>query len=48
MFTKSVYSISKSIKYLFVYKNILESSNCNVAMKYFGIVDKNVAAMFKS
>ena len=23
--TKSVYSISKSIKYLFIYKNILES-----------------------
>ena len=44
--TKSVYSISKSIEYLFIYKNISESQNCNVAMKYFGIIDKNVAAIF--
>ena len=45
--TKSVYSISKSIKYLFTYKNISESKNFNVAMKYFGIIDKNIAAIFQ-
>ena len=45
--TISVYNISKSIKYLFTYKNILESQNSNVAMKYFGIIDKNVASIFQ-
>ena len=44
---KSVYSIYKSIKYLFIYKNISESWNCKVAMKYFGIIDKNVAEIFQ-
>ena len=32
--TKYFYNISKNIKYLFVLKNISESRNCNVAMKY--------------
>ena len=30
---ESFYNISKSIKYLFVFKNISESLNYNVAMK---------------
>ena len=44
---KSIYSISKSIKYLFIYKNISESLICNVAIKYLGIIDKNVTAIFQ-
>ena len=36
-----VYNISKTIKYLFFFKNISENKNCNVAMKYFAIFDKN-------
>ena len=32
-FNEIVYNISKIIKYLFFYKNISESQNCNVAMK---------------
>ena len=32
---------------LFIYKNISESYHCNVAMKYFGIIDKNFAAIFQ-
>ena len=41
------YNISKSIKYLFVFKNILESWNFNFAMKYFAMFDKNVATIFR-
>ena len=41
------YNISKSVKYLFVYKNISESLNFNVAVKYFAIFDKNVATTFQ-
>ena len=44
---KYFYNISKSIKYLFVSKNISESWNCNVTMKYFPIFDKNVATIFQ-
>ena len=40
------YNIFKSIKYLFVFKNISESWNYNVAMKYFAIFDKTVATVF--
>ena len=40
-------NISKSIKYLFVLKNISECWNCNVAMKYFAIFDKSVATIFQ-
>ena len=39
---KCFYNISESIKYLFVFKNISESWNYNVTMKYFAIFDKNV------
>ena len=35
------------IKYLFLFKNISESWNCNVAMKYFSIFYKNVATIFQ-
>ena len=38
-FNEIVYNISKSIKYLFVCKNILECENCNVAVKYFAIFE---------
>ena len=44
---ESFYSISKSIKYLFVFKNISESWNYNVAMKWFAILNKNVARIFQ-
>ena len=43
---ESFYNISKTINYLFVFKNILESKNCNVAMKYFTIFGRNVATIF--
>ena len=46
-FKEIVYNISKSIKYLFVYKNISECSNFNVAVKYFAIFDKNIATIFQ-
>ena len=46
-FNEIVYNISKSIKYLFVYKNISESQNCNIAVKYFAIFDKNIATIFQ-
>ena len=46
-FNEIVYNISKSIKYLFVYKNISECYNCNVAVKYFAIFDKNIATIFQ-
>ena len=45
--TESFYNISKSIKYSFVFKNISESQNCNAAMKYFAIFDKNIATIFQ-
>ena len=32
---------------MFVFKNIAESWNCNVAMKYFAIFDENVATIFQ-
>ena len=41
------YNISKSIKYLFVFKNISESWNCTVVMKYFAIFHKNIATIFQ-
>ena len=44
---ESFSNISKTIEYLFVFKNLLESKNCNVAMKYFAIIDKNFAAIFQ-
>ena len=40
--------MSKSIKYLFGRKNILESLNRNFAMKYFLIFDENVATKFST
>ena len=46
-FNEIVYKIFKSIKYLFVYKNISECSNCNVAVKYFAILDRNIATIFQ-
>ena len=46
MSTKPFYNISKTIKYLFAFKNISESENYNVAMKYFSIFDKNIATIF--
>ena len=46
-FNEIVYNISKSIKYLFVFKNISESQNCNVAVKYFAIFGKNIATIFQ-
>ena len=42
-----MYSISEIMKYLFFYKNISESKNCNLAMKPFGTIDKNFAAIFQ-
>ena len=45
--TKYFYNISKSIEYLFVFKNISESWNCNVAIKYFAIFDKNISTIFQ-
>ena len=36
-FNEIVHNIFKSIKYLFVYKNISECLNCNAAVKYFAI-----------
>ena len=45
--TESFYNIYKSIKYLFVFKNIWESWNYNVAMKYFARFDKNLATIFQ-
>ena len=35
-----------NFKYLFVFKNISENYNCNVAMKYFAILGKNVETIF--
>ena len=46
-FNEIIYNISKSIKYLFVYKNILECWNFDVAVKYFAICDKNIATIFQ-
>ena len=43
----SRYNISKSIKYLLVYKNISECWNRNVAVKYFAIFEKNIATIFQ-
>ena len=43
----NILEMCKSIEYLFIYKNIYESENCNLAMKYFGIIDKNFAAIFQ-
>ena len=45
--TKYFYNISKSIKYLFVFKNITQCWNCNVAMKYFAIFDQNISIAMK-
>ena len=41
------YLVFFSIKYLFVFKNISESWNCNVGMKYFAIFNRNVATIFQ-
>ena len=46
-FNEIVYNISKSIKYLFVNKNNPECYNCNVAVKYFAIFNKNIATIFQ-
>ena len=46
-FNEIVYNISKSINYLFVYKNISECQNFNAAVKYFAIFDKNIATIFQ-
>ena len=35
------------MKYLFVLKNISQSWNSNVGIKYFAIVDKNIATIFQ-
>ena len=43
---KFSYNIAKTIENLFLFKNISESYNCNVAMKYFAIFDKNVPTIF--
>ena len=45
-FNEIVYNISKSIKYLLVYKIIPECQNCNVAVKYFAIFS-NIATIFQ-
>ena len=45
--SESFYNISKSNKYLFVFKNISESWNCNVAVKYFSIFNKNFSRIFQ-
>ena len=44
---ESFYNISKSIKYSFVLKKILEIWNRNVAMKYFAIFNQNFATIFQ-
>ena len=44
---ESFYNISQTIKYLFVFKNISEIKNCNVAMKHFAIFYKNVETIFQ-
>ena len=46
-FNEIIYNISKIIKYLLVYKNISERENCNVAMKYFEIIDKHFATILQ-
>ena len=46
-FNEIVYNISKSIKYLFVYKNISECLNFNVAVKYLAMFDKNIVTIFQ-
>ena len=45
--TESFYNISKSVKYLFVCKNISENLNCNIGMKNVAIFDKHVAIEFQ-
>ena len=46
-FNEIVHNISKSMKYLLVYKKFPEYLNCNVAVKYFAIFDKNIATIFQ-
>ena len=46
--TESFYNISKTIEYLFVFRNISESLNCNVAIKYFAIFLKKVETIFQT
>ena len=44
---ESFYNISKTIEYLLVLKNISETINCNVAIKYLAIFDKDVDSIFQ-
>ena len=46
IFQRNISNISTSIEYLFVFKNISESKNCNVTMKYFAIFDAIVLQYF--